>query len=183
MCLCESIKRFSRRVFFAPVWKGLKTLSTLSPILRVYKEGPENKWKIPTKMNNVQALNLAWRKTFPIITNILDLTFSTYCITPQIATPRAFALKILNRLRRFRNLATHSKKKKKKKKLKRKLKKKKTIQPTMTLHNIFTKHYFTHNQQKTSIGSKQSPRIYWEHYTDEQNTIQYIIHKKQPPCN
>ena len=53
----------------------------------------------------------------------------------------------------------------------------------MTLHNIFTKHYFTHNQQKTSIGSKQSPRIYWEHYTHEQNTIQYIIHKKQPPCN
>ena len=80
----------------------------------------ENKWKIQTNINKFQTLNIARRKTLPIITDeqaipytnkatVLGLTFSTSSITPQITTRRGIAMKTLKRLQRFRNLSTNNK--------------------------------------------------------------------------
>ena len=64
---------------------------------------------------------------------------------------------------------------------------KKTVQnnytPTATLPNHSTKHYFTLIIQKTTTGTKQSPKIHRKYQTHRQNSIHYTTHKKRAPCD
>ena len=62
---------------------------------------------------------------------------------------------------------------------------KKTVQnnytPTATLPNHSTKHYFTLIIQKTTTGTKQSPKIHRKYQAHRQNSIPYTTHKKRAP--
>ena len=115
-------------------------------------------------MHKFQTLNIAQRTTHPIIADeqmipytnkatALGLTFSTRSITPQITTRRAMAMRTLNRLEKVPK-PIHKQQKK-------------TVQnnytPTATLPNHSTKHYFTLIIQKTTTGTKQSPKIHRIH--------------------